>query len=335
MNEPRYVLGVDGGASKTVALVSDRRGRVVGAGRAGNCDLYSNGARALDEVALAVQEALSQAGISPTELSFGLFSLCGADWPEDFDTFAEGIRARNLAGAFQVVNDAIGALGATVPDGDGVIVVCGTGAATGSRNAEGDIWHTSFWQGTQGGHELARSALLAVYRAELEIAPPTALTELLLGSANAPSVEALLHRYTNRIRPRNLDLNRIPPLVFDAAEAGDKTALQVAVDHASALGDYGVAAARKVGILERPFDLVLAGGLLQHPSPIFGQALMARVRASAPAVRPRVSAGPPVKGALLMALRASGISLSPAIEAEIDASLPQREFFSTHRSATH
>lgn len=324
-----FVLGVDGGASKTVALVSDHAGRVLGAGRAGNCDLYSNGPGALDEIESAVRQALAAAGIAPTQASYALFSLCGADWPEDFDTFRAGIAARGLAERFEVVNDAVGALGATVPEGDGVIVVCGTGAATGSRNAQGQIWHTSFWQNTQGGAEIAGRALKAVYRAELGIDPPTLLTQKLLHATGCASAEALLHRSTARIGAVSLDLNAIPPLVFDAAEEGDAAARTVVLSHGESLGDHAVAAARKVGIAGKPFDLVLSGGLLRHPSPLFARAIIARTLQGAPGACPRISMSPPVKGAVLMALSASHVPLSPEIDANLEASLPASPFFST------
>ena len=67
-----------------------------------------------------------------------------------------------------IVNDAMGALRAGSPDGTGVVVACGTGAAVGARHPDGRIWHSSFWQEVQGADELSLSALRAVYRAELE-----------------------------------------------------------------------------------------------------------------------------------------------------------------------
>jgi len=58
------VLGVDGGKSKTVCLLADSEGRLVGWGRAGNSDKYTVPIeQALDEVALCVEQALEQGGI--------------------------------------------------------------------------------------------------------------------------------------------------------------------------------------------------------------------------------------------------------------------------------
>jgi len=75
-----YVLGVDGGKSKTVCLLADSEGRLVGWGRAGNSDKYTVPIKqALDEVAVCVEQALEQGGIKPEQVAAGCFGLAGAD----------------------------------------------------------------------------------------------------------------------------------------------------------------------------------------------------------------------------------------------------------------
>ena len=185
------VLGVDGGNTKTLALVASSDGVILGIGRAGCGDIYgaTSPEAAIAEIESAVNAALSEAGIQPAELSTGAFSLAGADWPEDFRLLEDTMRARGYGQSILVVNDAIGALRAGSPDGSGVAVACGTGAAIGARNSDGRIWHSSFWQEPQGAGDLSSQALHAVYRAELGIDPPTALTERLLAVFAARRVE--------------------------------------------------------------------------------------------------------------------------------------------------
>src|SRR5215212_6965313 len=192
------VLGVDGGNTKTLALIAREDGVIVGRGRAGCGDIYgaSSPAAAIDEIEHAVKAALMEAGIEPSELNAGAFSLAGADWPEDFSLLEDAMRARGYGQNILVVNDAIGALRAGSIDGTGVAVACGTGAAIGARHPDGRIWHSSFWQEVQGADELSLRALRAVYRAELGIDPPTILTERLQTAFGAHSVEEILHRLT-------------------------------------------------------------------------------------------------------------------------------------------
>ncbi|HMO60320.1 MAG TPA: BadF/BadG/BcrA/BcrD ATPase family protein, partial [Roseiflexaceae bacterium] len=194
------ILGVDGGNTKTLALVVRCDGTIVGAGRAGCGDIYGavSPAAAIAEIEQAVEEALAAAGVVAADLVAGAFSLAGADWPEDFALLEAAMRRAGYGRTITVVNDAIGALYAGSPDGTGVAVACGTGAAIGARNAAGQIWHSSFWQEPQGAGELSSRALRAVYRAELGIDPPTMLTALILAAFAATSVEAVLHQLTAR-----------------------------------------------------------------------------------------------------------------------------------------
>src|SRR5688572_7107536 len=298
------VLGVDGGNTKTLALVAREDGVILGAGRAGCGDIYgaTSAEAAIAEIEQAVEVALTEAGIRPSDLSVGAFSLAGADWPEDFKLLEGTLRGRGYGQRIVVVNDAMGALRAGSPDSTGVVVACGTGAAIGARHPNGHVWHSSFWQEPQGADELSSRALRGVYRAELGIDPPTALTERILAALASSSVEEILHRMTARDIPRPENRRQLVRPLFDAADAGDEAARRIVISHGKALGDYAIAAARQVGLLEMPFTLVLTGGVLRHPSPLLRDALVARVHEFAQGAHAIQSRFEPAAGAVLLAL---------------------------------
>jgi N-acetylglucosamine kinase-like BadF-type ATPase len=324
-----FALGVDGGNTKTLALVAREDGVILGKGRAGCGDIYGavSPAAAIAEIEHAVEAALQEAGIRRAHLKAGAFSLAGADWPEDFKFLEETMRGYGQS--LRVVNDAMGALRAGSPDGTGVVVVCGTGAATGARHPDGHTWHSSFWQEPQGADELSRRALRAVYRADLGIDPPTLLTERVLAAFAAQSLEEVLHTMTGRdlVHPENRR-QLVRPL-FDAADAGDPAARHILVSHGKALGDYALAAARKVGLLGEPFTLVLTGGVLRHPSPILRDALVGRVREAAPNVHAIQSRFEPAVGAVLLALELARIDIHAGLLERLEKTLPGTEFFAT------
>ena len=326
-------LGVDGGASKTVALVATPDGRVVGAGRGANADVYQN-PDAEGEVARAVASALASAGARASELDGAALSLVGADWPEDFALWRAALPRLGLGalprGAVRIVNDAIGALHSCSHAGPALAIVCGTGGATGARGADGAAWHSSFWQRTQGAVELSLRALDAVYRGELGIDPPTALAALALEHFGAPSVEALLHDFTARTRPPPAHPGRFAPHVLHAAAGGDAAARALALAHADALAGYGLAAARRVGMdAATPAEVVLAGGLFRHEAGLVAERAWTRLRAGLPVAR-RIEATPePVAGALAIAFEAAGIVPDETVRATLHASLPPSTFFRT------
>src|SRR5437764_3190546 len=90
----QYVLGVDGGNTKTIALVAALDGTILGAGRGGCGDIYNAvitgtpwpdpAAAAIANIEYAVETALQAANVQPSDLVTAVFNMAGADWPEDF-----------------------------------------------------------------------------------------------------------------------------------------------------------------------------------------------------------------------------------------------------------
>lgn len=315
-----YLLGVDAGNTKTIALVAQADGVICGAGRSGCGDIY--GARssehAIRAIEAAIEQALTMAGIGREQLAASAFSAAGADWPEDIAFIGEAMRARHLP-APQVYNDAIGALRAGTLDGCGLVVVVGTGAAVGARHPNGKLWHSSFWQQVGGAGHLAEKALKVIYAAELQMGPSTSLTAAILAHFGMTSVEQVLHALTARATAADFESRFIHPrtggvarVLLDVAEQGDAVARAIVLDHGHALGDYAIAAARQVGLDcgAAPFPLVLVGGVLRHPSPLLVSAITQQIQARLPMAQPTHAAMEPALGALLLAF--DQLHLAPA-----------------------
>ena len=322
------VLGVDGGNTKTIALVARPDGTVVGAGRVMECaDPYAVGLEhAVRVIESAAELALVEAGAP--NVCCSAFSLAGADWPEDVDDLGRALHVRWPDAL--IVNDGIGALRAAVPKGPGVVVALGTGAATAARGTDGRTWHSSFWQEPQGARELGIRALQAVYRAELGIDEPTALTERVLARVGEDTVEAVLHRATRRGPARWREPAVLAPLVLDAAEEGDPAASAIVQQQGQSLGWTALAAARRVGIDGLTFPVALTGGVLRHRGSVLEQALLAAVQCGAPNAWPLRPPLEPAAGALLLAFDRAGITVHDEVGERLIASLPQDALFDTH-----
>ena len=381
------VLAVDGGNTKTIALVATLDGTILGAGRGGCGDIYNartgtdspsivgaglasallastlrdglaptpdSAAAAIANIEYAVMSALQAAQVNTSDLLTGVFNMAGADWPEDFALLQDAMEARGFGRTIIVQNDALGVLHAGVlPEGEdntGVSVVCGTGAATGARGSDGRTWHSSRWQDqVQGSVHLAQKTLDAVYRSELGIEPPTTLTPRVLDFFHLNTVEEVLHLFTSRVkRPSSHvvpdgDLHRPPhdglvplpyiglltPILLDEAHAGDAVARQIVEEHGRALGNYALAAARRVGIEGTAFTLVLAGGVFRHPSSLLADTIIQRVQRTSPQVRPTRYRFEPIIGVLFTALEAAKVAIDDALLANLIATIPPPELFAT------
>ena len=303
------LLGVDGGNTKTIAVVVRRDGTIAGLGTAGCADIHNAAPEdGVTEIVRAAASALAAAEADAADIAAATFSLAGADWPEDFTFLHREVGTRLGLGALPViVNDAVGAIRGGTDDGVGVAVVCGTGGAVGSRNAGGDVFHYGFWPDGTGAGALGRQALTAVWRADLGVGPETSLTRRALERWACSDPVDLLHAFTRLDAPPlpESEKARFAEVVLDEAAAGDPVALELVTVAGERLGEYARVSAARVGLDGTAFPLVLTGGVLRHPSPLMRDAIIARV----PEGVPVTATVEPIVGAVLMAADDAGLTL--------------------------
>ncbi len=317
------ILGVDGGNTKTVALVARPDGAVVGSGRGGGSDIYGAPSfeSAIGEISAAVRTALPE-GSASDDVETAVFSLAGADWDEDKADLLHALATVVPRAQVTVVNDAIGALRAGTNDGVGISVVVGTGGCVGATGRDGREWHSSWWALHTGAWAIGSDALHAVYEAELGIAPATGITAEALDLFGAADVEEVLHAFTRRGGRRSWDAAALAPSVLRLARLGDGVARSIVRDHGVKLGEVARIAAVKVG-LEPPYPLVLLGGVLRGDgADLLVEEIVSRLPGADP-VRPTRE---PVAGALLAALDLNGTPYDTVL---VDATLPAADFFGT------
>jgi N-acetylglucosamine kinase-like BadF-type ATPase len=328
----RHVLAVDGGNSKTLALVATTDGTIVSVER-GRCgDIYNAtpsattpdpALAALENVERAVMAALRAARIQPEDIATSVFNMAGADWPEDIAFWRDAMTERGIGQQVVAQNDALGVLYLGSLDAVGVSIVCGTGAATGARAADGRIWHSSFWQDEwHGSTHLGEKTLFAVYRSALGLEPPTTLTPRVLAHFDVASVEDVLHLFHNRQRSSPGPVGRLTPILLDEADAGDEVALHVVREHGVGLAKIAQVAMGKVGLGNSAFPLVLAGGVFRHPTTILADAIVGNIRKVAPEVRPIRSRTEPIIGVVLQAFQMAGVAVDQLLLDRLMSGIP-------------
>jgi N-acetylglucosamine kinase-like BadF-type ATPase len=318
------VLAVDGGNTKTLAAVAGADGRTLGAGKGGISDIYNapEPGVAIDAIEAAAREALARAGVAAGDLGAAVFSLAGADWPEDFTLLETALRERlGLRVPPLVVNDALGALRSGSPDWTGVAIVSGTYNAIGARHADGRVFHLGFWPDGAGGRHLGRAALRAVYHARLGMGPATVLTERALALFGAEDAIALLYAFTRRGGLPEEEGDRLAPVVLDAADAGDAVAQEIVASIGATLGRQGRACAAQLGLGPAGLPVVLTGGVFGHPTDRLADAAMAELPGAIAIRHP----APPIAGALLLALDRLGVQVDAAtVAAGLPFGVPDR-----------
>jgi N-acetylglucosamine kinase-like BadF-type ATPase len=301
------VLAVDGGNTKTMAAVADADGRVLATGRDGCSDIY--GASSPDAALRAIEEAAGPALARAGAVRAAVFSLAGADWPEDFELLERELRARlALPVELLIVNDALGALRSGSPDWTGMAIVSGTHNAIGARHPDGRAFHLGFWPDGAGARDIGTDGLAAVYRAEMDLGPATVLTEHALALYGASDPIALLHEFTRRGGLGHGAADRFAASVIDAADEGDAVAAAIVAEAGRVLGSQARASAQRIGLTVAGSRAVLSGGVFTHPSDALGDATMAELP-GAIVVR---HGPPPIVGGLLLGFDRLGVEADPA-----------------------
>jgi N-acetylglucosamine kinase-like BadF-type ATPase len=319
------LLGVDGGSTKTVALIADSTGTVLGAGRNGSSDIHAapDPSGPLDRIASAVREAATAGGVDPSAIDAAAFSLCGADWPEDVAVYQGGLVERlGLKETPAVYNDAIGALRAGTPGGVGVSLVLGTGGAIGARAADGTTWFSGMRLEESGAGEFGHRAYALMLRGEYGAGPVPEFQPQALALFEVDSVEDLVHAITARGGPGGRGIARLAPILLDAGHRGDPQAKQIIQEHAELLAGYVRTASRRVGHPPAGVTLVVTGGVIRHHCTDLVDAL-ARALPAFEMVRASIE---PVYGALLLAADGAGIRPDPE---RLRATGPEAAYFAT------
>ncbi len=343
---PPFVVGVDGGSTKTIALVADAAGHILGAGRSGNCNWYAVGKEgAASAISTAVQGALQQAGLGSydpaggggtSDLSFAFYCITGADWPEDHPMLEGLLGTLGLSQRLAVKNDVFAALRSGTADPYGVVICAGTGTNTAIVAPDGREYVYGFWVDYGGAGPLAQDAIRAVLRAADGRGQPTALTDRLLahfGLANVEDpvgfgAEALLRALEQRAIARETILT-VCPLVFDAAAEDDPVARALVVHMGHELALYATAAIRRLDMTGLSFDVVLSGSVFKGRGALLTDTIredILRVAAGARIVRPRFE---PAVGAVILALEAVGVSVDDTVVQHLAETQPGTQIFAT------
>ena len=313
----RYVLGLDGGGSKTHALVVNEMGHVLGFGQAGTSNHQVYGLQpAMMEVQRAVKSALEGAGLSPSEIELGCFCLAGADLPEDYIMLQEAVHALNLARSVVIKNDTLAALRSGTTRSWGVVVICGTGFNAAGRSPGGEeivfpgLGPISGDWG--GGGTLSREMIRAVMRAWDGRGKPTLLTALVLKALGIDSVEKLLALlYHKQIDPQHL-LDLVP-LLFEAGESGDQVAQDLIVRMGTEVAVAANALIRRLSLKEEDVEVVLGGSVFKGRGDLMLNTITRLVHEEAPKARIMRPHHEPVVGAVLLALEAAGAVIDGAL----------------------
>lgn len=300
----KLLLGVDGGGSKTAALVAslDSSGHLqtLGRGLGGPSNLRLAGREtSLANLDQSINQALADAGCEASPLDVAVLALAGSSQPDVQHEVEEWAAARHLARRVSVTHDSAPVLAAGTPEGWGIALIVGTGSVAsgqdkaGNRAMRGGWGH---WFGDRGsGYDLGRRAFTAASDAQDELGPQTLILDLLLKQFEINDLRQVVKELSAAPDLRRR-IAAVAPIVMEAAKQGDAVALRILSQGARKLARLVTSVALRLEF-EDGFPLALAGGVIQA-SEEYRNAIRARVSAAHPAPGEITIVQEPVLGCL-------------------------------------
>ena len=352
----RYVLGVDGGGSKTACLVADESGKLLGYGRGGPLNTnYVPRQQAVESLTSAILTALKEAGLDGAKIETSCMSV-----PMAPGAVQEAIR---LCGIRQVSRAAEGetprwAAQFWTEERIGVTVDAGTGSLARGWSRDGREAGAGGWGSTLGdegsGYWISLKAMVAILQAhdgriaQTELLEPVlnhfGMTDILdmvfqvsqglvratdTGVVSDSGLEhldedtreggVLFHRRSRNEPLTRYEVASLCPVVVEVAKRGDWKAIEILREAGHELGRLAVAVIKRLGMEEDEFAIVPFGGVFRA-----GELLLSTFRETVQPVAPqaRVVLPPfePVVGAALLALSEIGVAVDERVISTVEQS---------------
>lgn len=306
------ILAVDGGNSSTDAALVAADGTLLAHARGPGANHQTSGPDAPRRVIGALVARLAaEAGLDPTlpVAEHGWFYLAGADLPGEVDMLRRVVTDQGWVHDAVVDNDTFALLRAGSEAPDRVAVVCGAGInCVGVSGAGGVVRFPALGRVSGdwgGGTDLGAEALWLAARDEDGRGAATALREAVtehFGMSSVAEVSVALH--LGELPAGRL--HELVPVLLGLARAGDALCAEVVARQGNEVALLAVVALSRLELLDSPVDVVLGGGVLASGDELLLSAVRGHVLGIAPKAVFRVVREPPVVGAALLGLDATG-----------------------------
>ncbi|MDQ2936458.1 MAG: hypothetical protein M3R67_03015 [Acidobacteriota bacterium] len=288
----RAVAGVDGGGTKTQAVILDANYTVLGEGLAGPSNPLRVG---ITNAATAVREAIDKAcevaQLRRTDLVAAVIGLAGARRKELRARMREALIGSAI-GDIIVVSDADIALYGATEGEPGVIVIAGTGSICCGINGRGKMMCAGGWgpvAGDEGGGSwIARRALRAIAHATDGRGAATSLTSAACAYfhvTNADDLSTAIYAPTIT----NERLAGFGKYVIEAAKAKDRIAREIIAEAGRELGRSAAAVIRNLKLEREAFQVAYVGGVFEAA----GELVLSPMREEIRTIAPKAYLAPP------------------------------------------
>jgi glucosamine kinase len=256
---PSIAVGVDAGGSKTAVVhaVDGKPSRIE------LCDGANASVRGAEAAAAIIAGAVERSldGGVPHAIFVG---AAGASRREVRDAIETALHSRYASSRIAVRDDAYIALRASVPHGDGVVAIAGTGSIVYAQHGD-EAYRCGgygYLLGDDGsGFAIGSAAINHVLRCYDGRVPRDELVAAIEAQFEADGLESVLQAVYRSDRPVGV-VASAARTVLDVAQTGERSATKIVQTAALGLGDLLKSVIKRAGLTGHSAPIVLAGGLL-------------------------------------------------------------------------
>lgn len=293
----RYILGIDGGGTKTEVAVSTETGEIISRAYSGPSNWTTTPRKiAKENIIEGIESALRQVpGIKIDLISAGVAGVSKREWE-----MKEFLYSLNIAREVLVTTDAHIALVGALLDTEGVIVIAGTGSIGYGRrgNLEKRTGGWGYLLGDEGSaYDVGRRGLIASLKAYDGRGEKTMLLDMFYEYIGHGDIEALIRVIYEKAKDT---ISGFARYVVEAGERGDRVALEILNSAVYELSLLGISTAEGIGYKrDDVFNLAYTGGFFKAKD-IVVEPFVRLVKARFPNANIFPAKAEPVVGAIII-----------------------------------
>ncbi len=269
----KYILGVDGGATRTTAVIATEGGETIADSISSATSFLSVGVEnSINNLNSAVFGALEKAGIG-RDIIFesSCFGFAAFNVPDDINTYREIVGNEKLkkhlrSSKILIYNDTRIGLEAGSSAENKIIIIAGTGSNCFGINDRGEQAGATGWDyilADEGsGYSVSVKALRAVMREYDGRGDKTMLTEEILGKLGLKEAIEIVN-WTHGKPFSKKRIGQFAEIVCRCAYREDEISIKILHEEAMEAVLSVETVAGKLGLLNKKADLVFVGGLFK------------------------------------------------------------------------